>query len=448
MRTLTTNNFKVELAKEVYDLLDLGINNSLPTNRKKFFYAVLARQAPWPNEQDPPVPTQGTNCLNIISRNSLYAKRLNNSEASFVTKRINWQSGIVYTPYSDLVCNFDGEPNFYVLTSSYEVFKCLDNNNGVPSIEQPDITLSTTSLEEPYVQTSDGYKWKYLYTLTSIQIQKYLTNEWMPVTKNKFVSTAAVNGSIDVVRVINSGNNYVNGSTQSIITVQGDGTGAVFRANVVGGQIKDVVIQNRGRNYTYADLTVRDVTGGNGSGAQLEVSISPQNGHGFDPVYELNASAILFDSDFSGDDNVFLSENDYRQIYIVLNPLEQSTNNIATGEKYSLMHRIKTSPGLGDFNEDEVVYQGNTFETSTFTANVVYFDSVQNYLYVNNVIGNLSVNQAIKGQNTGSIRVLIAFDLPTLKLYTGKMLYISNGLTVSRNPDQTDRIRFILNFET
>jgi hypothetical protein len=432
----------------MYDLLDLGINNSLPTSRKKFFYAVLARQTPWPDEENPPIPTQATNCLNFISRNSLYAKRLNNSEASFVTRRIDWESGTIYDAYADSICNFENDLNFYVMTSSYEVFKCLDNNGGVPSTEEPDITLSTTSLEEPFVQTSDGYKWKYLYTLTSIQIQKYLTPEWMPVSRNKFVSTAAVPGSIDLVRVLNSGNNYIDGSTQSIISVTGDGTGALFKANVVDGQIENVVIQNRGTNYTYADLTVTDLTGGVGSDAQLEVSISPQNGHGFDPVYELNASALLFDSDFSGDDAVFLSDNDYRQVYILLNPLEQITNNIATGEKYSLMHRIKTSPGLGDFNEDEVVFQGTTLESATFTANVVHFDSVQNYLYLNNVIGNISVNQAIKGQNTGSIRVLVAFDQPTLKLYSGKILYISNGLTVSRNPDQTDRIRFILNFET
>lgn len=448
MKTLTTNNFKVELAKEIYDMLDLGINNSLPPSRKKFFYAVLARQSPWTNEQDPPQPTEGTNCYNIISRNSLYAKRLNNSDASFVTRRIDWKSGTVYDAYADQSCNFTNELDFYVLTSTYEVFKCLDNNGGVPSIEEPNITLSTTSLEEPYIQTSDGYKWKYLYTLTSKQIQKYLTPEWMPVTKNKFVSAAAINGSIDVVKVINSGNNYVNGTTQSIITVTGDGSGAVFKANVVGGQIKNVTIQNRGSNYTYADLSVTDVTGGTGSGAQLQVSISPQNGHGFDPVYELNANALLFDCDFSGDDNVFLSDNDYRQVYLLVNPIDQNTNSIATNEKYSLMYRVKTSPGLGDFNEDEVVFQGTTFSNATFTANVVFFDSVQNYLYLNNLNGTLAVNQSIKGQNTGSIRVAIAYDLPTLKLYTGKILYISNNVSVARNPNQTDRIRFILNFET
>lgn len=448
MNTLITESFKVELAKKLYDALDLGLNSSLPSSRQNYFYAILGRQTPWPDEQNPPVPTQGTNCLNFLFRNALFAKRLSNAEASFVTRRIDWQSGTVYDAYTDLVCNFVPSLDFYVMNSSYKVFKCLDNNGGSSSTSEPDITLSTTSLEEPYIETADGYKWKYLYTLSSIQRQKYLTQEWMPVTANKFVSAAAINGSIDVVRIVNSGNNYVNGSSQNIISVDGDGSGAILKANVVEGKIVDVIIQNRGINYTYADLTVTDVVGGIGTSANLQVSISPQNGHGYDPVYELNANKLMFDCDFEGDDTAFLSENDYRQVFIVLNPKAQSTDSLANAEKYTCYYRIKTSPGLGDFNEDEVVYQGTTFEDSSFTANVVYFDATQNYLYVNNIRGNATINQSIKGFSTGSIRIVNSLEPPSLKLYTGKVLYISNTELVSRNPDQTDRVRFVLNFDS
>jgi hypothetical protein len=111
-----------------------------------------------------------------------------------------------------------------------------------------------------------------------------------------------------------------------------------------------------------------------------------------------------------------------------------------------MYYRIKTSPGLGNFNEDEVVFQGTTFDAATFTADVVYFDEVQNYLYVNNVRGNLGINQSIKGLSTGSIRIVNGFILPGLKLYSGKVLYISNAQPVSRNEEQTDRVRFLLNF--
>jgi hypothetical protein len=318
----------------------------------------------------------------------------------------------------------------------------------VPSTSEPSITLSTTSLEEPFIKTGDGYKWKYLYTLSSIQRQKYLTEDFMPVSVNKFVSASAINGSIDIVKIINSGNNYVDGTLQNIITIEGDGTGASFRANVSSGNINDIIIQNRGQNYTQADLFVQDVEGGIGSGAQLEIVVSPQNGHGFDPVYELGASTLMFDCDFPGDDNDFLSENDYRQVFILKNPIDNRTNNIAIDEKYNLYYRIRTSPGIGDFNEDELVFQGTTFEDATFTADVVYFDQVQNFLYLNNFKGNLQTNEAIKGFDTGSIRIVNAFDSPTMKLFSGKVLYISNTEFVSRNDNQTDRIRFILKFDS
>jgi hypothetical protein len=446
MKTLITRDFKIELAKQVYEILDLRFNAFLPPDRQNYLYAVLGRQLPWPNDTIPQ-PTEAVNCLNQLFRTGLFAKRLSNSQASFVTRRIDWKSGTVYDAFSDFVCNFSFDLDFYVMNSKFQVFKCLSNNGSVPSTAEPEITLSTTSLEEPSIRTGDGYKWKYLYTLSSIQKQKYLTEEWMPVSVNKFVSAAAINGSIDLVKIVNSGNNYVNGSTQNIITVIGDGTGATLRANVSGGKIIDVIIQNRGRDYTYADLVVRDVEGGVGSGAKLEISVSPQNGHGFDPIYELGASTLMFDCDFDGNDPDFLSDNDYRQVFILKNPREQSTNSLATGENYTCYFRIRTSPGVGNFNEDEIVFQGTTLEESNFTADVVYFDQVQNFLYLNNVKGNISTNESIKGIQSGSIRIVNAVEEPSLKLFTGKVLYISNAESISRNTNQTDRVRFILNFE-
>jgi hypothetical protein len=423
----------------------LSNNSILPESKKSYIFAVLGKQTAWTaNTEVVPPPEETTDSYNQLYRNSLFAKRLTNADASFVVRRIDWEQNTIYDQYDD--DNFSYNDDFYVMNTNYKVFKCLDNNSGAASTQQPDITLSSTSLEEPYVETSDGYKWKYLYTLNSSQRQKYLTQDWMPVSTNKFVSAASVNGSIDVVRVTNSGNNYTNGTNQNIISITGDGSGATFRANVSGGQIQDIIIQNRGVNYTSATLSITDVSGGVGTAGAAEVVISPQNGHGYDPVYELGASTLIFDCDFEGNDLSFLDQNDYRQVYLLKNPTDQTTSALAVGEKYSMYYRIKTSPGLGNFNEDEVVFQGTTFDAATFTADVVYFDEVQNYLYVNNVRGNLGTNQSIKGLSTGSIRIVNGFILPGLKLYSGKVLYISNAQPVSRNEEQTDRVRFLLNF--
>jgi hypothetical protein len=111
-----------------------------------------------------------------------------------------------------------------------------------------------------------------------------------------------------------------------------------------------------------------------------------------------------------------------------------------------LYKNIKVSPGVGDYTTDETVFQGSTFAEATFIGDVISFDVVRNELLVNNVRGTLATNSAIKGLNSGAIRIVNNVTEPTMKLYSGKILYISDKLPITRDPSQTERIRFILSF--
>jgi hypothetical protein len=442
MSSILTKNFKISLAKQVQNLTDVNANSYLPQDKKSYIYVVLGRQLPWnTGTETAPTPTVTDKDFNDLYKTGIFAKQVTYENSSLVVERIDWTSNTVYNTYQS-------DSNFYVVNSKDQVFKCLSNvSTGTASTDEPELTLSATSLEEPYLLTSDGYKWKYLYTISSVQKQKFMDADWMPVIYNKFVRASALPSSIDVVTITNSGNNYTDGSTQSIITVDGDGTGAILKANVVGGQIQDIVIQDRGQDYTSANLIFTDVTGGSGSGAAATVSIAPHDGHGYDPVYELDASTVMFNVEFDGDESgVYPVDNEFRQIFAISNPYEYGTTTLATEKSYTLYTKIKTSPGLGDFSNDEIVYQGTTFADATFTAEVISFDEIQNYVYVNNIKGTLNTNQALKGYSSGSIRVATALTNPTLHPYSGKVLYISDKLPVSRDVDQTDRIKFILSF--
>ena len=79
-------------------------------------------------------------------------------------------------------------------------------------------------------------------------------------------------------------------------------------------------------------------------------------------------------------------------------------------------------------------------------ASKISFGETSRILYLNNVRGTLQTNQAIKGLQTGSVRVVNSITNPTLDLYSGKILYISDKLPITRDPAQTERIRFILSF--
>jgi hypothetical protein len=269
----------------------------------------------------------------------------------------------------------------------------------------------------------------------------------MPVTYNKFVRAAALDRSIDIVKVTNSGNNYVDGSTQSIISVDGDGTGAVLKANVSNGRIQNVIVQSRGLNYTKANVIFTDITGGNGAGAAATISLAPQNGHGYDPVEELTANTVMLNIDFDGSESGdFPAENEFRQISLVKNPYVFNTSTLASGLLYNVYTKINVSPGIGDFNNDEYVYQGDSLDTATFSAQVISFDELTNNLFLNNILGTFQPNVTIKGNLSGAIRVGVSKADPELHLYSGKTLMIINQLPLTRDPDQTDRIKFILSF--
>lgn len=520
MSNFITTNLKTLTAQQIYNLLDSYANSYLPDARKSNMYLVIGRQIPWNTGTEiVPSPGQTPNQIFEYYRRSIAAKKLTYNNASFVIPRRDWTTGTVYRQY-DCACNLmDIYMDFYVKNSDDQVFKCLFNNNGVPSIHEPSLSLSSTSLEEPYLKTNDGYKWKYMYTISSVQKQKFMTSEWMPVYYDKFVRSNAVDGSIDIIQITNSGNNYTSGSVQDIITVIGDGTGAVLKANVSsgtlflsgtanvsnisievvgtgtlfqkeisvgtsitlneetktviqvnsntsilvdsvfehsnnniaatksGGNIIDVVIQDRGKNYTQAQLVFVDTNGGIGTGANATVKIVPQNGHGYDPVYELYSKTLMITVDIDRDENgVFPTDNDYREILMIHNPYEYGTNILAENDTYTLYTKIKVSPGIGNFSNDEIVYQGETYATSTFSAEVISFDEVSNTLYLNNIIGSLETNQTIKGYSTGSIRVAVSSDMPTMKPYSGKILYVSDRTMTQRDPDQLEKFRIILSF--
>lgn len=101
---------------------------------------------------------------------------------------------------------------FYVITDEYNVYKCLDNNNGAVSTYKP---IGTTV--DP-ITLPDGYMWKFMYSVPIALRNKFLTESYIPVVtalRNQFYS----NGSISTVKIDQLGSGY----TGATITVQGDG---------------------------------------------------------------------------------------------------------------------------------------------------------------------------------------------------------------------------------
>jgi hypothetical protein len=285
--------------------------------------------------------------------------------------------------------------------------------------------------------------------------EKFFTSQWMPVVSESIVVNSAVNGRLDIFKINDGGAGYQaggNSNSASIITVTGDGSSANLTANVVNGVITRINTINPGINYTNAVLTFSDASKISGTNtANISSVISPQNGHGFDPAYELGASSLMVSVDLAGTENSTIPTNnlvdsfDYRQIVLLRNPKDASGNYIS-GANYRTCSVISITPPPSNFRMDETIYQGTNLATSSFSATVVYWDSSANELWVNDTTGTFSPQTPLKGTVQTSAVTAFTLTEPTYQEFTGEILYIENRDAIIRNSSQTEQIKLILSF--
>ncbi len=346
---------------------------------------------------------------------------------------------------------------FYVRNSQDQVFKCLFNNDGIASNTMPTISIGGELPENPYVETADGYKWKYMYTIPTGLKNRFFTDKYMPVLRDTIVFNNSKDGRIDIVKIIDGGSGFYGGTTVSnyaVVEVEGDGTLADITVDVVDGVITDTNIVNGGNNYTTATITVNDpIKQQIGNAAILQAVIGPQYGHGFDAARELGASSLMLSIDFSGDVGGYLpvdadAEDTIRQVTLIKD-VKLKTEAFATASVYPMYTKIFVSNPPVEFDNNAEVYVGNSYESAVFKATVVHFDSASNVLYLNNLIGNLNLveNEAVR-QNGSPSSFAKAFTIvrPDINIFSGEILYIENRNKIIRNPSQTETLKLVVEF--
>jgi len=346
---------------------------------------------------------------------------------------------------------------FYVRNSKDQVFKCLFNNSDVASNTEPQISIGGELPENPYIETVDGYKWKYMYSIPTGLKNKFFTDKYMPVLRDTIVFDNAVDGRIDIIKIEDGGSGYYAGSSvnnYAIVSVTGDGTLANVTVDVVSGVITDINILSGGNNYTTATITLDDPLQQTiGNTANLQAIISPQYGHGFDPQRELGGSNLMVSVDFIGDVEGNLPVEDdgsdtFRQICIVKD-VQTSNGSFATAAYYPMYTEIYTSNPPVDFGHNETVFVGSSFASATFTAKVVHFDNNTNILYVNNITGNIDniENETIYQKDAPSVFAKV-FNVvePDINILSGEILYIENQAKITRNSNQTETTKLVVEF--
>ena len=161
-----------------------------------------------------PTPIDTTQGPFIHHNDMIAAKLINQSDVSHVIKRNDWTSGVVYAEYSHLQDD-QIDQTFFVLTDQVNVYKCISNYGGAAS------TVKPTGQSSSIIETSDNYRWKFMYEVQQADVLKYVTTDWIPnkvLTSNDgtaqwTVQQAAVDGALEHIDVTAGGTGYSNTNT-------------------------------------------------------------------------------------------------------------------------------------------------------------------------------------------------------------------------------------------
>jgi hypothetical protein len=496
MAAIITEKFRLNNAKQFVEDITQTSSGS---------YTFIGRGHSWTDDSTPPTPVDSPNDEFDAYRNMVALKKISPSDVSHAIVRRDWTSGTTYDEYRH---NYSASNTatsgattlwdslYYVVTDDYNVYKCISNGTGITggtaaaaSTQKPDHTDTALDVE------SDGYVWKYMYSIPASDVIKFVTNDFMPVktlgaklavaggvdtgsqdgrlgdastddgSAQWDVENAAVDGSIIKARVRAAGSGYTASTTTNSIAIRGDGASGVCSVVTSGsGTVSTVTITTAGTGYTYAYIANNDIPGfdndnqpadGTNASANIEFMIGPKHGHGADPIEELGGNYVILNSrlEYAEGSGDFPTDNDFRQIGVVVNPTD--TNNAlitaATAKAYKTM--TFQSGSFVAPTVDTLVRNANPETKTTAVGVVVSVDSTNriiSFLPYPNEAGNFVAfangNSIFSASSTahGTLNASSAIAAEEVLRHSGDIIYLENRGAVSRASDQIEDIKLIV----
>lgn len=333
----------------------------------------FGRSATW--DSNTPNPTDNTDYLNHYKSTVLFGKKVTTGNIKRVVRKITWQSGRQYEMYRPDYSSINPSPttgsmrlydaDYYIINSEFKVYICIDNGaSGIKTTGNASQVEPTFTDLEP-TKLTDGYTWKYLFSVSPSDIIKFdsteyitLPNDW-DTTTDAGVSAVRQNGNsvlnenqIKKVYIENRGSGYTipSGTSANIV---GDGSGGAVSLEVdTSGRITNVIVTSGGKNYTYALIDLgTSATTVPGVFAQLIPIIPPSKGHGFDVYDELGADKILIYARFDDSTKNFPIDSEFAQVGILKNPTVFDSTGITTetftDNEFSGVYALKLSSTSG-----------------------------------------------------------------------------------------------------
>ena len=485
MAAIITNKFRINNSKQFYE--------SFSEASPETYYLFVGRAHAWASDADvqgntiaegtdasPPTPNDDVSSEFYNWDDMLGAKIIASSDVSYCIPRRNWTTGTTYDMYEHNISSSNAsasgatnlwDSTFVVMNSAYAVYKCIENDGATASTTEP------TSTSNAIFSTADGYRWKYMYSLTSAETLNFMSTDFIHASTDSTVSAAAVDGALDTALVVAGGSSYStdSGATISAIPIRGDGASGVASVVISSGAVASVSITTAGTGYTYAYIRSADIitatnAGGAGSGANINVIIPPKGGHGYNALTELGGYYVMINKSFTGAEGTsdIGVNNDFRRIGLVRNPYNYGTTTVASATTRRQIFAAVFSSVSGTFTADEEINQA----TTGAVGKVIEYDATNKILYWYQTrfpdVGTASTGMlvafsganAITGQSssaaatpntsnsttTNATVFASGYSTPELVADSGDILYVEERSPITRASDQTENIKLIIEF--
>ena len=480
------------------------------------YYMFIGKSQPWTSEgsasdSEPPTPIDSVAPESYYWDDMLASKLI--SSKSFVVPRRDWSATTAFDMYrhdigATTTANYDttkttsssGATNlydstFYFKTSAHNVYKVLFNGDQLQTGASPIGGSEPTGTNAaPFFHGNAGYFLKYMYTMSTSDVQNYLTTDFMPV--NSATQNPADSNNIRgvfVFLVTHGGAGYPDGTYYT--NLRGDGTGGIAKLVVSSNTIAvfgntTSNMQTYGSGYSFAsfDLSVNNIFLDTGASttpisgatetawnavsgndiARIKPIIDPAGSHGSNDTEELGGHYVMLQSKFEPADGDATQVNDFRRVGIVKDPKTAGGGSAFTASTARNTNAVLLTGTIStNFQVDEKIDQA----TTNASGRVVEWDATNKILYyvqekystygldpssnltafsgANAITGATSTASYTPSTSTSTVSGVSftsGYAVPEMQRDSGEIVYVENRRAISRASDQTEDIKIVVEF--
>lgn len=456
MPSIITNRMRKKIANDLFtELVD--------TTDSAEYYIGIGKADQYDDSDNVASITRTPREERIARGNLQSVKRITNLSVSFAAQRYNWTSGGIYSAYDDSVVATPYP--FYVLTENNEVYICLQQGKNslgqtVNSTVQPNYSTAGVSQTQAF-ETADGYRWKYLYSITAIKGNTFLSANYIPVeyltdSANAYtglerdqalVQEAAVPGQVLGIKVTSGGTGY---SSAPTVTVVGNGSSAAATATISGGSVVKIEMNNEsaalGSGYNFASI---NFSGGSPTTAATAIPIiGAANGLGANAIDDLQSTSLMLTARPNGDENgtFLVNGQDFRQIVLIKDALYKDSSAIFDGAAGLALRSLRVDSN-STLSIDNVLQGTNAsaYIDEVRDGNIVFYHQNQNTGF-----GTFTNGENVTDGAGGTAQIIEAADSYSrgaeFNAWSGEIFYIENRAAVERDSQQSEDIKIVLTF--